>query len=114
MSVIPFPPREHRSKRQQQLAELYACSERILKLGEEGDWKQALETQRQRRVEMESFFAQPATREESGLIREVIEAILALDKQVSTMLYQQRSVMMDDVGQLRQNSRKLGEYVNHS
>ncbi len=112
--VIQFPPREARSPRQQQLAELYAFSEEILALGERGEWRQALATQRRRRVNMDAFFSTPTSLEDSQLVREVIEAILELDRQISQMLYQQRGELVEEMGYARQNQRNLGEYVNNS
>ncbi|MBD2858427.1 hypothetical protein IB286_05335 [Spongiibacter sp. KMU-158] len=112
--VIQFPPREQRSARQQQLADLYAFSEEILTLGEQGEWKQALATQRIRRENMDAFFSTPTSLEDSGLVRQVIEAILELDRKVSTMLYHQRSELVEEREQQRHNGRQLGEYVRHS
>jgi hypothetical protein len=114
MTLLKMPELALMTPRQRELAELHAASEHILELGEQGDWKQALVAQRERRQKMDAFFAQPTTEEESPLVKEVIESILELDRKVAAMLYEQRSNLMRDMGQTRSNNRKLDHYVSNS
>jgi hypothetical protein len=100
--------------RQRDLRELLAISEHIQQLADSSDWAEAVAQQSRRRALMDAFFATECAPAESQLVGEVISAILAIDQQVADVLYQQRSTMLSDANQTRQNARNVGSYLSHS
>ncbi|CAA0090795.1 Uncharacterised protein [Zhongshania aliphaticivorans] len=102
------------SERQQSLQALMSLTVHIRELAESNDWVAALEEQRRRRIMMDDFFAMPCTPMESGNVASVIEGILAIDQEVSDMLYRQRGTMRQEANQSRKNIRNVDRYLSNS
>tara|TARA_R110001592_G_scaffold236151_1_gene494381 strand:- start:291 stop:641 length:351 start_codon:yes stop_codon:yes gene_type:complete len=100
--------------RHRELRELLTISEHIQELADSSDWVEAVAQQSRRRALMDVFFAEECAPSESELVGEVISAILAIDQKVADVLYEQRSAMLTDANQSRQNVRNVGSYLSNS
>ncbi len=100
--------------RQRQLRDILLMSESIQQLADNNDWAEAVAQQIDRRALMDLFFAQACSPSESQQVAEVIEAVLEIDQKVADVLYGQRSAMLIDANQSRQNVRNVDAYLNHS
>ncbi len=102
------------SPRQQALRDLLLMSETILGCAQQEQWLDALPLQQQRRRAMTEFFEQACSDSEAELVAAVIEAILAVDAQVSELLHSQRSSLLDQGAARRRNTTHLNRYIQHS
>ncbi|MDF1690904.1 MAG: flagellar protein FliT [Zhongshania sp.] len=100
--------------RQRQLRDILLISESIQELANNNDWAEAVAQQTRRRALMDVFFSQECSPSESQQVAEVIEAILVIDQNVADVLYRQRSAMLTDANQSRQNVRNVDAYLTHS
>ncbi|WP_373091318.1 flagellar protein FliT [Zhongshania sp.] len=114
MSIEILRNAEVLGARERELRDILLMSENIQHLAENNDWAEAVAEQYRRRALMDAFFAKDCAPSESQQVAEVIEAVLNIDQQVTNVLYQQRSSMLTDANQSRQNVRNVGTYLSCS
>lgn len=114
MSIEILRNAEVLGARERELRDILLMSENIQHLAENNDWAEAVAEQYRRRALMDAFFAKDCAPSESQQVAEVIEAVLNIDQQVTNVLYQQRSSMLTDANQSRQNVRNVGAYLSCS
>jgi hypothetical protein len=114
MSMNMLRTAEVLSPRQRDLRELLVLTDDIRQMAQNNDWAEAVAEQQRRRALMDNFFSQEFAPAESQQVAEVIEEILKIDQQVADLLYSQRSAMLSDANQSRQNVHNIDKYLNNS
>jgi Spy/CpxP family protein refolding chaperone len=114
MSMNMLRTAEVLSPKQRGLRELLVLTDDIRQMAENNDWAEAVAEQQRRRALMDNFFSQEFAPVESQQVAQVIEEILKIDQQVADLLYSQRSAMLSDASQSRQNVHNIDKYLNNS
>lgn len=100
--------------RQRAISELVALSDEIRESCEAGQWKEALERQRHRRVLLDNFFATPCTESESAGVAAMIESLLETDQLVSNLLYKHRGEMLESAQSERRAAGNVNRYLENA
>ena len=112
MSLDELRSAEVLGARAGELRDLLKLSEQVLVKAEEGSWNEAVSLQKVRRSALEEFFAEPCSSEESPLVADAIEEILAIDDRVSELVYTQRKQVMASGADQRRQVNNVNQYLS--